>query len=229
MICLQIAEASNPTETPTAVPSPSPEIAQIFRLIGEKRWDEALTRLGPLAAESPDDPQVLLFQVAIFQGMGRHPECHERAERYLQLYPTSQNRDQVLFLYASSLRQTGRKEEAVKRLEEAARITRDPTLKANIETILRMIANEGRIGIHLGGKAPRTAEERIRAAAVQRRILDRALADYRSVKGIYPDRLEQLQEENPPFLRSLPEDLEHPGETVPYRREGDGYVFPDRP
>ncbi len=198
-------------------------------MIGEKRWEEALAELGPLAARIPDDPQVLLFQVAVFQGMGRHENCHERAERYLQLYPDSQNRDQVLFLYASSLQQTGKKVEATVRLEEAARITRDSTLKANIETILRRMATEGKIGIRLGGKPPGTPEERVRAAAIERRILERALADFHEVKGRYPESLEELQQEKPPFLRTLPEDPDHPGETVPYRREGEGYVLPLRP
>jgi hypothetical protein len=209
------------------MPPPSRETQTVIELIRGKQWQEALEAVEPLAAASPDSEQVLLFQVAIFQGMGRHEDCQQKALVYLAKYGSSPNRDQVLYIFSNSLYQTGKKEEAVSYLEVAEQNTKDSTLKKNIAIILpRWRAEVSRIGIRLGGKTPATPEEKEILKALGLRILRMALDDYHQANGGYPAQLPVLLEGTPPFLRRLPEDPANPGKTFEYVQEGEGYRFP---
>ena len=214
-------------EQDTPPPTPTQETQEVIGLIRGKKWQEALERVGPMAAKSPDSEQVLLLQVAIFQGMGQHKECQEKALAYLAKFTTSPNRDQVEYPYANSLYQTGRKEEAIAYIEAAQQTTNDNTLKKNIPLLLRLWrADVGRIGISLGGAPPATDEDKEALRRSGLRILRMGLEDYYKVYEKYPAKVEELLEGDPPFLRKLPEDPLNPGTTFEYILEGEGYRFP---
>ncbi len=209
------------------ITSASGEIQTILGLIREKKWQEALERVEPLAKASPDSEQVLLFQVAIFQGMGRHEECQQKAQIFLSKYPSSTTRDQVLYLSATSLYQSGKKQEAISQIETVDQSTKDPTLKKNSAFLLtRWRAEVNRIGFRLGGTPPTTPEDKERIKQAGLRILKMALEDYFRVNGQYPAQLQALLEGTPPYLRTLPEDPTNPGKTYEYIQEGEGYRFP---
>ena len=207
--------------------SASGEIQTILDLIREKKWQEALERVEPLAQASPDSEQVLLFQVAIFQGMGRHEDCQQKAQTFLGKYESSTTRDQVLYLYATSLYQSGKKQEAISYIEIVDQSTKDPTLKKNSAFLLtRWRAEVNRIGFRLGGTPPTTPEEQETLKRVSLKLLRLALEDYHNVNGQYPTQLQALLEGAPPYLRTLPEDPTNPGKTYEYIQEGEGYRFP---
>ncbi len=209
------------------IPSVSGETQIILGLIKEKKWQLALEKLEPIAKAAPDNEQVLLFQVAIYQGLGRHIDCQQKAQTFLAKYGPSSVRDQVLYLFATSLYQSGRKKEAISYLEVAEKDTKDPTLKKNIAFFLsHWRAEVNRIGIRLGGNLPTTPEEKQAVKTFGLRILRMALEDYQRTKGEYPSQLELLLEGTPPFLRNLPEDPDNPGRTFEYIKEGEGYRFP---
>ncbi len=199
----------------------------ILDLIRSKKWQEAMDMVEPMAKMSPDSEQVLLFQVAIYQGMERHEECQQKALTYLAKYESGSTRDQILYLFATSLYQTGKKWEAIDYLEKADKCTKDSTLKKNIAFFLpRWRAEVNHIGIHLGGKPPATPEEEQIAKTFGLKVLKMALEDYHQVNGKYPERLDKLLEGTPPFIKFFPEDPANPGMTFEYIQEGEGYRFP---
>lgn len=225
VLCLWLCSAEG--QQASRLSFSSPETQVIFNLIKEKKWQEALEKVKPLVEASPDSEQVLLIQVAIYQGMGRHAECQARALDYLAKYESSPNRDQVLYIFANSLYQSGKKREAISYMEVADQGTKDPNLKKNITFFLSRWRSElSHIGIRLGGKPPASPEEKQSLKSTGLRILEMALEDYHEVKGEYPQNLQQLIEGDPPILRNLPEDPFNPGKTFEYVREGDGYRIP---
>lgn len=196
---------------------------EILNLIKQKKWDQAEKALESLEKINPESEQTLLFQVSIYFGLDRQEECQERAQFYLQKYAGSPNRDQVLYFYANSLYLTERIQEAIAYMREVDRTTRDPLLKKNCEILLRRWNRSDKIGIELGGDPPKTAEEMEQIKDCGLRILRMALGDYFLERGTYPDKLEQLLEGPPAFLKRLPEDPYAPGQTFIYQKEGDSY------
>lgn len=195
----------------------------ILNLIKQKKWNQAHKALEPLEKNHPEAEQTLLFQISIYFGLDRQEECQERALFYLQKYGSSPNRDQVLYFYANSLYLSERFQEAIAFLSEVDRTTKDPQLQKNCEILLRSWKRSDKIGIDLGGTPPKTPEEKETIKAIGVRVLEIALGDYYQENGVYPDKLEQLLEGRPAFLRRLPEDPYAPGKTFIYQKTEDSY------
>jgi tetratricopeptide (TPR) repeat protein len=195
----------------------------ITELLRNRNFKEALERIQPLVAAHPETEQVLLYQVAIYQGLGQDEDCQQKVLTFLSRYQSSAMIDQILYFYANSLWHTGRKKEALSYLQSAGTLTKDPTLKKNVEVLLRLWNRPDRIGLNLGGRIPATTEEREERRNLAVRVLDLGLADYYKVNGKYPDKLELLLEGTPPYLRNLPENPLRPGNTFSYSMEGAHY------
>lgn len=202
---------------------------QILSLIKQKKWDQAHKALETYEKILPDSEQTLLFQVSIYFGLDRQEECQERVQYYLKKFPSSPNCDQVLYFYGNSLFRTDQVAEAIAYLTEVDRTTKDPQLKKNCEILIRYWSRPEKLGIELGGEPPKTSREMEQIKDCGLRFLRMALGDYFHEKGEYPDKLEQLLEGHPAFLRRLPEDPYAPGKTFIYQKEGDSYRLEAHP
>ena len=210
--CSEVADAVR--EPISATDALRAELVELARLVAMEKWNEAARRLEPLRQAHPDQPELLLFNAAAKKGAGDHAEGRRLARAFLDRFPDSINRDQALYLLGSSLLESGSRTEAARVLREASAASSDASFRARITAMLQDSRPNLRVGIRLGGKPPRGAIEVEREKRAARRILERAMRDYREVHGKNLERIEDLLSGDPPILRALPEDPEHPGRLL---------------
>ena len=186
-------------------PSPTQYYPEIADLIEQKKFAEALEVVEPLRKKFPETPEILLFQSAVLEGMGKYSECEDLALEFIEKKPDSINLDQAYFLLGSAQVKAGSRKAGLKALRTATQLTDDPSLSLQVERLIgSVLRSSEHIGIQLGGKPPISREDKEKLANVSIRILRRALRDYYENHQEYPNTLEDLLEGDPPTLLNLP-------------------------
>lgn len=206
-------------------PPPVDRYPEIMQAIQAKNFDRALETLGPLREKFPENPELLLFEVAALEGAKDSVRCASLAEEFIRKHPDSINLDQAYYLLGSARIAAGSPEEGGDALRKAREITDDPSLIDRIDGMLfkKTEPTQRPLGISLGGKPPASIEERKKYAEVSMRILRRAIRDFLGENGAPPERLEDLLEGDTPVLNRLPLNPLSADGRFAYRKTAEGY------
>ena len=203
-----------------------PELSELLELGNRGNWEEVVERGTDLLKTNQHSPELYLLLVAGLQDMGRYSDCEKEARTFLDKFPDSKNIDQILYLLATCLKQTGKSDESLLFLNKAEQKTGDESLKKTIQTARQGLLAKKKVGISLSGALPRDKQEASFAQRIELRILVLALENFKKFEGEYPDRLEDMLAGEDPILKKLPADPMNPGTTFVYERQGDSYSLP---